>query len=187
MLSSGSILMLLGNSYHQCGSQQQGNYSLSIVVVVHCPSNQCVVVVQCRTPFQLWWVLFLWNIGATPILHLIHSLSAILEHDLHLMIFSVECSIQPLDSLVSIQPPAIHSRPPLPQGISSLFKDTVFPRKCRWNRLGSCRTVINLHKQVPYILCLLNLFCQAFIHLSWATKKCNNNKSKFQTVLSHLQ
>ena len=42
--------------------------------------------VQCRTPFQLWWVLFLWNTGATPILHLIHSLSAILEHDLHLMV-----------------------------------------------------------------------------------------------------
>ena len=182
--------MLLGNSYHQCGSQQQGNYSLSIVVVVHCPSNQCVVVVQCRTPFQLWWVLFLWNIGATPILHLIHSLSAILEHDLHLMIFSVECSIQPLDSLVSIQPPAIHSRPPLPQGISSLFKDTVFPRN-QWRipvaNSHPVKLPTVLHKQVPYILCLLNLFCQAFIHLSWATKKCNNNKSKFQTVLSHLQ
>ena len=106
------------------------------------------------------------------------------------MIISVECSIQPLDSLVSIQPPAIHSRPPLPQGISSLFKDTVFPRN-QWRipvaNSHPVKLPTVLHKQVPYILCLLNLFCQAFIHLSWATKKCNNNKSKFQTVLSHLQ
>ena len=87
MPSSGSIWCTWQQVPSLYGSQQQGNYSLSIVVVVHCPFDQCVVVVQCRTPFQLWWVLFLWNVGATPIFHLICSLSSLLEfHDLHLMV-----------------------------------------------------------------------------------------------------